>query len=38
MKLKLIEKIITANIFTQEEIEFLLNAILEKENNNDNQN
>jgi hypothetical protein len=38
MKLKLIEKIITANIFTQEEIEFLLTSILAKENNNDNQN
>lgn len=37
MKLKLIEKIITANIFTQEEIEFLLTSII-KENNNDKQN
>ena len=35
MKLKLIEKIIKSNIFTQEEIEFLLNSLLEKENNND---
>lgn len=37
MKLKLMEKIITANIFTQEEIEFLLTTII-KENNNDTQN
>ena len=35
MKLKLMEKILTSNIFTQEEIEFLLNLLLEKENNND---
>lgn len=35
MKLKLMEKILTANIFTQEEIEFLLSSLLEKENNND---
>lgn len=35
MKLKLMEKILTSNIFTQEEIEFLLNSILEKENNNE---
>lgn len=35
MKLKLMEKILTSNIFTQEEIEFLLNSLLEKENNND---
>ena len=34
MKLKLMEKIITANIFTQEEIEFLLNSLI-KENNNE---
>ena len=37
MKLKLMEKILTANIFTQEEIEFLLNSII-KENNNDTEN
>lgn len=37
MKLKLMEKIITANIFTQEEIEFLLTTII-KENNNDTEN
>lgn len=30
MKLKLIEKIITANIFTQEEIEFLLTSIIKE--------
>ena len=35
MKLKLMEKILTSNIFTQEEIEFLLNSLLEKENNNE---
>lgn len=35
MKLKLMEKILTSNIFTQEEIEFLLNSLLEKEKNND---
>ena len=35
MKLKLMEKILTSNIFTQEEIEFLLNLLLEKENNNE---
>lgn len=35
MKLKLMQKILTANIFTQEEIEFLLNSLLEKENNNE---
>ena len=34
MKLKLMEKILTSNIFTQEEIEFLLNSLI-KENNND---
>ena len=34
MKLKLMEKILTANIFTQEEIEFLLNSLI-KENNNE---
>ena len=38
MKLKLMEKILTANIFTQEEIEFLLNLLLKKENNNDTEN
>ena len=37
MKLKLMEKIITSNIFTQEEIEFLLTTII-KENNNDTEN
>lgn len=37
MKLKLMEKILTANIFTQEEIEFLLTTII-KENNNDTEN
>lgn len=35
MKLNLMEKILTANIFTQEEIEFLLNLLVEKENNNE---
>lgn len=35
MKLKLIEKILTSNIFTQEEIEFLLNLLVERENNNE---
>lgn len=35
MKLKLMEKILTSNIFTQEEIEFLLNSLVEKENNNE---
>lgn len=34
MKLKLMEKILTSNIFTQEEIEFLLTTII-KENNNE---
>ena len=33
MKLKLIKKIITANIFTQEEIEFLLTTIINENNN-----
>lgn len=33
MKLKILEKILTSNIFTQEEIEFLLNSLIKEKNN-----